>query len=118
MKAKGSEEKKKIKLRFAVGLSKALEKSQFGSFRDLSIHLGFEPSHIQRIATGKVDIALTTSIALAEGLGITYQKLSSYYDDVTDVEIKMFLELLSSRKRTRNFSSSNAEKNVKTKKRK
>lgn len=99
MKAKEGDEKQKIKLRFAVGLSKALQESKFKSFRDLALHTGFETAHIQRIATGKVDVVLTTCIALAEGLGIEYSELSTYYEQVTDKEIAEFLETQEKRKR-------------------
>jgi transcriptional regulator with XRE-family HTH domain len=92
MKAKEKEDKHKIKLIYAVGLAKALKESKFKSFRDLALNTGFETAHIQRIAAGKVDVVLTTSVALAEGLGITYSELSKYYDQVTESDISRFLE--------------------------
>jgi hypothetical protein len=99
MKAKEKGEKDKIKLRYAVGLARALEDSSFNSFRDLALNTGLEPAHIQRISVGKVDVALTTSISLAEGLGITYAELSSYYDEVTEKQIQEFLKMIESRQR-------------------
>lgn len=99
MKAKEKEEKQKIRLRFAVGLSNALKDSKYKSYRDLALNTGFEPAHIQRIATGKVDVVLTTAIALAEGLGIKYSELAQYYETVTEKQINNFIEELQQRKR-------------------
>lgn len=99
MKAKEKEDKNRIKLIYAVGLSKALKASKFNSFRDLAINSGFELAHIQRIAAGKVDVVLTTTVALAEGLGITYTELSNFYDQVSEKDISDFLEEQKNRKR-------------------
>lgn len=92
MKAKEKEDKQKIKLIYAVGLGKALKESKFKSFRDLAVNTGFETAHLQRIAAAKVDVVLTTSVALAEGLGLTYGQLSKYYDQVTEKDITDFLD--------------------------
>lgn len=99
MKPKEKREKLNIKLRFAAGLEKALKNSGFSSFRQLALHIGFEPAHIQRIATAKVDIALSSAVSLAEGLGISYTELASYYDGVTESDIRKFLEQQESRRR-------------------
>ncbi|MDB5229610.1 MAG: hypothetical protein JWN76_415 [Chitinophagaceae bacterium] len=105
MKAKEKEEKENIKLRYAVGLANALKKSQYKSFRDFALNIGFEPSYMQRIASGKVDIALSTSISLAEGLGISYAILSNYYDEVQETEIKDFLKEQNRNKRKKGLIS-------------
>ena len=99
MKAREKEEKDKIKLRYAVGLARALANSKYNSFRDLALQSGLEPAHIQRISVGKVDVALTTCISLAEGLGISYTELSTYYDKVTDKDIQDFLQAMEARKK-------------------
>ena len=99
MKPKEKREKLNIKLRFAVGLEKALKNSEFESFRQLALHIGFEPAHIQRIATAKVDIALSSAISLAEGLGLSFAQLATYYDNVTEADIRKFLEGQEARKR-------------------
>ena len=105
MKAKEKPEKDKIKLRYAVALTKALEDSRFNSFRDLALQSGLEPAHIQRISVGKVDVVLTTCIALAEGLGITYALMSTYYDKVTDKEIQEFIKAIEARKRKKDIKT-------------
>ena len=85
-------EKDAIKLRFAVGLSKLLEKSDFKSLKKLAREAGMEPSHIQKIAAGKVDVALTTNISLASAFGISFTELAATFDQVTEREIQDFLE--------------------------
>jgi hypothetical protein len=92
MKAKEKGEKSLIRLRYAVALEKALKASKFNSFRDLALHIGFEPSHIQRISSGKVDVVLTTNISLAEGFDLTFAQLSAFYDKVTQDDMNAFLK--------------------------
>ncbi len=115
MKAKERAEKLIIKVRYAVGLTKALKESKFNSFRDLALHTGFEPAHIQRIAAGKVDVVLTTNISLAEGLGISYSNLSAYYDRVTEKDILEFLNDQEGRKRKSPKKKTATKKNSKRK---
>ena len=92
MKALEKSDKDAIKLRFAVGLSKLLEKSDIKSWKKLAKEAGMEPSHIQKIAAGKVDVALTTNISLAAAFGITYPVLAETYENVTEKDIQEFLE--------------------------
>jgi hypothetical protein len=114
MKAKDKSEKELIKLKYATGLEKALKESQFASFRELSIHISFEPSHIQRISTGKIDVVLTTNVALAEGLGMSLSQFSAYFDNVTEKEMADFAKRMEERKRS--SKSSKLKKNKKRKK--
>lgn len=92
MKALEKSDKDAIKLRFAVGLSKLLEKSDMKSWKKLAREAGMEPSHIQKIAAGKVDVALTTNISLAAAFGISYPELAGTYEQVTEKDIQEFLE--------------------------
>jgi len=92
MKAQEKSDKDAIKLRFAVGLSKLLEKSGIKSLKKLARDGGMEPSHIQKIASGKVDVTLTTSISLAAAFGISYAELAATYERVTDKDIREFLD--------------------------
>lgn len=98
MKAKERTEKDKIKLRYSTAFNKALNDSEFKSFRELALSVGLEPAHIQRIATGKVNVVLTTVIALVEGLGISFNVFGKYYDEVSESDIMQFLEALEERK--------------------
>lgn len=91
MKAQEKEEKAKIKFRYAVALYKALQDSSLQSYRRLASAAGMEPAHIQKIATGKLDITLTTSVAIANAFGITYTDLSAYYDSITEEDTKTFI---------------------------
>ncbi len=90
MKGKEQNEKEIIKLRFAVALEKALSDSDLKSFRELASASGLEPAHVQRISSGKVDIALTTIVSLADGFGITLTELFAYYDRVTKKDISNY----------------------------
>src|ERR1700754_2757737 len=92
MKALEKSDKDAIKLRFAVGLSKLLEKSEIKSWKKLAKEAGMEPSHIQKIAAGKVDVALTTNISLAAAFGLSYTEIASNYERVTEKDIQEFLE--------------------------
>ena len=92
MKALEKSEKDAIKLRFAVALSKLLEKNGIKSWKKLAKEAGMEPSHIQKIAAGKVDVALTTTISLASAFGISYSEFAGFYEQVTEKEIQEFLK--------------------------
>ena len=61
--------KGEILLRFAVHLKKLREEKEL-SIRELAIRSNLEYSQVQRIEKGKVNIALTTLLALADGLDI------------------------------------------------
>lgn len=98
MKAQEKEEKDLIKFRFAVALNKALKDSELNSFRRLAKEAGMEPSHVQKISTGKLDISFTKCIALAEALKISPSSFFNYYDSVTSKDIKEYQDLLLSQK--------------------
>ncbi|MDO6434805.1 helix-turn-helix transcriptional regulator [Flavitalea sp. BT771] len=104
MKALEKSDKDAIKLRFAVGLSKLLEKSDIKSWKKLAKEAGMEPSHIQKIAAGKVDVALTTNISLAAAFGITYPELAETYEHVTEKDIQEFLEKAEAQKKLKGKS--------------
>lgn len=98
MKAQEKEEKDLIKFRFAVALNKALQDSELNSFRSLAKEAGMEPSHVQKISVGKLDISFTKCIALADALNISYSAFFNYYGSVTAKDIKEYQELLLSQK--------------------
>ncbi|WP_341840399.1 helix-turn-helix transcriptional regulator [Chitinophaga caseinilytica] len=93
------EEKTEIKLRYATALHKAFKASGLKSFRKIASLAGMEPSHIQRIATGKNDVTLTTNVAISKALGISYGEFAQYYDEVTPGDIKEFVEYLEAQKK-------------------
>jgi plasmid maintenance system antidote protein VapI len=101
MKAQEKADKNAIKLRFAAALYKVLSNSSIGSFRKLAKEAGMEPSHIQKISVGQLDVTLTTSIAIANALGISYAELATAYDLVTDKDISAFLQTLEAQKRNK-----------------
>lgn len=70
-------EKEKVLTQFASNLKK-LREMQGISIRELAVRSDLEYSQVQRIEKGKVNIALTTVIALAEGLGISPDALLKY----------------------------------------
>lgn len=90
MKALEKSEKENIKLQFAVGLHKALKESSFKSYRQLAKEAGMEPAHMQKIATGKLDVTLTTNFSIALALGISYAELAKYFDNVTKSDREEF----------------------------
>lgn len=110
MKPKDGKEKLNIKLKFAACLQKALKDSEFKSFRELALSIGFEPAHMQRIATGKVDLAFTSVISLAEGLGISFNKLAFYFDSLSSDDISKFIKEQESRKRKTKVVNKTARK--------
>ena len=69
--------KEKTLAKFASQLKK-LRETQGISIRELAVRSDLEYSQVQRIEKGKVNIALTTILALAEGLGITPELLLKY----------------------------------------
>jgi transcriptional regulator with XRE-family HTH domain len=91
----------KIKLKFAVALSLLYEKRGYNSLRDFASGAGLESAHVQRLAAGKVDAALTTLISLAEGLGISFTALAKQYENVTEKDIEAYLEKKEKAKRTK-----------------
>jgi transcriptional regulator with XRE-family HTH domain len=101
MKAQEKSEKQKIKLRYAAALYKALTNSHLKSYRKLAKEAGMEPSHIQKISVGSVDVSLTINIAIANALGISYAELAKYYDSVNEKDIEVFLQYLEKQKKIR-----------------
>jgi transcriptional regulator with XRE-family HTH domain len=69
--------KEYIKQRFAKNL-KALREKKGISLRELSLRANLEYSQVQRIEKGKVNLSLTTMIALAEGLDVHPKKLLDF----------------------------------------
>lgn len=101
MKALEKEEKDNIKLQYAVGLYKALKNSSFKSYRQLAKEAGMEPAHMQKIAVGKLDVTLTTNVAIATALGITYTELAAYFDGITENDTEDFILYLEEQKQLR-----------------
>lgn len=56
-----------------------LTKSKDLSLRKLAAASGLEYSQVQRISKGKVNLTLTTVIALCEGLEVSPSELFSHY---------------------------------------
>lgn len=83
-----------FKLRFAVALHKALKKSSIPNYRKLAKKAGIDLQQMQEIANGRTDVTLTTNLALAEALGISYSKFCSYYDSVKEKDSLAFFEYL------------------------
>jgi hypothetical protein len=101
MKAEEKEQKEKIKLQFAAGLFKALRESGVESYRRLAKNAGMEPAHMQRISVGNLDLTLTTSIAIANALGMTFAELAAYFDSITEEELEEFRIYLDSHQKLR-----------------
>lgn len=101
MKAQEKKQKDYIKLRFATALNKALDKSTIRSFRKLATEAGMESSHIQKISVGGLDVTLTTCIAIANALSISYTQLAREYEEVTEEHIKEYQEILEAQKRNK-----------------
>jgi len=70
--------KESIQIKFGHALKKAM-KAKGLSLHQLAAEADLEYAHVQRIASGKVNLELTTVIALADGLGMTPVELFSYY---------------------------------------
>jgi len=64
-----------LALKDAYGKANPAEKN---SLRALAARSGLEYSHVQRIAKGKVDVAMTTLFSLAEGLKISPKELLDF----------------------------------------
>ncbi|SDD79069.1 hypothetical protein [Niabella drilacis] len=90
MKAYTKEEKSKILFQFAVGLHKAMLDAKTNPTR-LALDSGIEKSHMQLIANGNKNVTLTTQMALAEGLKISYTELATYYNNVSKSDEKRFI---------------------------
>lgn len=69
--------KEKIKEEFGRNLQK-LRTCKDLSIRSLANRSGLEYSQVQRIENGKVNVALTTVFALAEGLELSPDQLFAY----------------------------------------
>ncbi|TDE09566.1 helix-turn-helix domain-containing protein [Dyadobacter psychrotolerans] len=73
------ESKVENQLKFASAVLQAAKEKNL-SLRKLSAASGLEYSQVQRICKGKVNLALSTIVALSEGLEISLSKLFSYYE--------------------------------------
>lgn len=69
--------KEKALLKFAAHLKK-LREGQGISIRELAARSDLEYSQVQRIEKGKVNLALTTILALADGLAVSPDTLLKY----------------------------------------
>ena len=69
--------KEKALSRFAAHLKK-LREAQGISIREMAARSDLEYSQVQRIEKGKVNIAFTTILALADGLNVTPDTLLKY----------------------------------------
>ena len=70
--------KEKILARFAVHLTR-LRREKGYSIRELAAASGLEYSQVQRIEKGKVNLAFTTLVALAQGLDMDLSSLLHEY---------------------------------------
>lgn len=70
--------KEKILSRFAAHLTKVRRERGY-SIRQLAAASGLEYSQVQRIEKGKVNLAFTTLVALAQGLDIDMDVLLKDY---------------------------------------
>lgn len=61
------------------------------SFRQLAAEAGMEPSQIQKISVGKVDLTTTKLIAIATALGLSFSEFVTYYNKVTDRDEREFI---------------------------
>ncbi len=66
------------KIRFGDAVLKAIKDKNL-SIRKLAASAGLEYAHLQRITKGKVNVELSTILAIAEGLEITPSELFNYY---------------------------------------
>ncbi|MGB4400098.1 MAG: helix-turn-helix transcriptional regulator [Daejeonella sp.] len=73
------EGKEKIKAQFGIHLRKLLLERNL-SLRGLASRSGLEYSLVQRIASGEVNLELTTIYALAKGLGVPAASLMPEID--------------------------------------
>lgn len=87
------DKKEEIRLRFALGLQKAMRDKKI-TLRGLAANAGLEYTNVQRASVGKVNLALSTIVALAEGLEISPSKLLSYYERVSLEEVGSFGKLV------------------------
>ncbi len=69
--------KETIKKKFGENLT-VLRENKGISIRELSARANLEYSQVQRIEKGKVNLSLTTVIALADGLDIMPKKLLDF----------------------------------------
>lgn len=110
MKALDPEEKAAIKFRYAAALFKALKDSRLESYRQLAKQCGMESSHMQRISTGKLDVSVSTNVVIAQALGISYSKFSTYFDKLTSNDLNDFEQYLRSKKTRRGKRANTSNK--------
>jgi transcriptional regulator with XRE-family HTH domain len=101
MKAQEKLEKGKIKLRFATALDKLLTQSELANYKKLAEAAGMESAHVQRISVGELDVTVTTVVAIANALGLSFGEIASAYDLITPRDIENYLVVLAERKRRR-----------------
>lgn len=101
MKAQEKLEKEKIKLRFATALDKLLTQSELGNYKKLAEAAGMEPAHVQRISVGELDVTITTVVAIASALDLSFGDIASAFDLISPRDIENYLVVLAERKRRR-----------------
>jgi transcriptional regulator with XRE-family HTH domain len=97
-------DKKNIKLKFALAVNRILEQNKkktasnkldgtkdhkiVDSLRKLEAASGISFPIIQKVSKGEKNAALSTIVSIAEGLNLSLSEFFSYYDKVSDEEIK------------------------------
>ncbi len=71
------ESKEEIQQRFGEHLTR-LREGKGISIRELAARANLEYSQVQRIEKGKVNLSLSTIVALSEGLGISKSKVMDF----------------------------------------
>lgn len=101
MKAKDDKEKEIIKRNFSVLVWKLIKNSKHNSARDFALDIGVEPAHIQKIIRDNKDVALTTIVTIAEGLGFSMRELGKSYDEITKEDIEDYKKEIAKQRRLR-----------------
>lgn len=101
MKAQEKTEKAYIKLKFATALDKLLKKAKVRSLKELSKQSGMESAHLARISRAELDVTLSTCIAISNALAIPYAQLATEYDNITEGDMKLYVDVLNARRKLR-----------------
>ena len=56
---------------------------------------------MQKISVGRLDVSLTTNIAIANTLRLSYVELAAYYDKVTEKDLEEFTSYLQKQQKIR-----------------
>ena len=71
--------KEEIQIKFGKAVKMLIEEKGM-SIHKLAAAAGLEYAHVQRITAGKVNLELSTIIALCRGLGVSTDQLFSAYE--------------------------------------